>query len=58
MNGGAVAFLTHSKYGRDGTEITINSDSGYYTGGGSGANVTIHSLLAKNNLCNISVTKI
>ena len=29
---GAVAYLTHSKYGRNKTEITING-SGYYTGG-------------------------
>ena len=33
---GAVAYLTHSKYGRNGTEITINSNSDFYTGGGSG----------------------
>ncbi len=33
---GAVAYLTDSKYGRNGTEVTINSNSNYYTGGGSG----------------------
>ena len=34
---GVVAYLTESKYGRNGTEITINSNGGtYYTGGGSG----------------------
>ena len=34
---GAVAYLTESKYGRNGTEITINNnESTYYTGGGSG----------------------
>ena len=33
---GAVAYLTDSKYGRNGTEITINSNSDFYTGGGSG----------------------
>ncbi len=33
---GAVAYLTESKYGRNGTEITVNSNSNYYTGGGSG----------------------
>ena len=33
---GAVAFLTHSKYGRKGQEVTINSNSSYYTGGGTG----------------------
>ena len=33
---GAVAYLTESKYGRNGTEITANSSSEDYTGGGSG----------------------
>ena len=33
---GAVAFLTHSRYGRNGQEIAINSNSSYYTGGDSG----------------------
>ena len=33
---GAVLYLTESKYGRNGTEMTINSNSNYYTGGGSG----------------------
>ena len=34
---GAVAYLTESKYGRNGTEVTINNNgSTYYTGGGSG----------------------
>ena len=34
---GAVAYLTESKYGRNGTEITIsNNGITYYTGGGSG----------------------
>ena len=33
---GAVAFLTHSRYGRNGQEVTINSNSSYYTGGGTG----------------------
>ncbi len=32
---GAVAYFAESKYGRNGTEITINSNS-TYTGGGSG----------------------
>ena len=32
MNGGAVAYLTNSKYGRNGTEITINNSSDYITG--------------------------
>ena len=29
---GAVAYLTHSKYGRNGTEIAINNSSDYITG--------------------------
>ena len=35
---GAVAYLTHSIYGRNRNEITINSNSSYsyYTGGGTG----------------------
>ena len=34
---GAVAYLTESKYGRNGTEVTINNNGEtYYTGGGSG----------------------
>ena len=34
---GAVAYLTHSKYGRNGEEIEINNNgSTYYTGGGTG----------------------
>ena len=32
---GAVAYLAQSKYGKN-SEVTINSDSNYYTGGGSG----------------------
>lgn len=31
---GAVAYLTHSQYGRNGNEITINADSSYITGSG------------------------
>ena len=32
---GAVAYLTESKYGRNGTEVTINNNgTTYYTGGG------------------------
>ena len=34
---GAVAYLTESKYGRNGTEVTTNnSGTTYYTGGGNG----------------------
>ena len=29
---GAVAYLTHSKYGRNGTEVTINNNSNFLTG--------------------------
>ena len=32
---GAVAYLAHSKYGRNATEITINDNTSYYTGGGN-----------------------
>ena len=32
---GAVAYLSKSKYGKNG-EVTINDNSSYYTGGGSG----------------------
>ena len=34
---GAVAYLTESKYGRNTTAVTRNTDSGYYTGGASTA---------------------
>ena len=34
---GAVAYLTESKYGRNGTAVSRNSSSSYYTAGGSGA---------------------
>ena len=33
---GAVAYLSKSKYGKQNEEVTINSNSSYYTGGGSG----------------------
>ena len=33
---GAVAYLTHSKYGRNGTEIAINNSSDYITGSSGG----------------------
>ena len=32
---GAVAYLSNSRYGKN-DEVTINSNSSYYTGGGSG----------------------
>ena len=38
---GAVAYLTHSQYGRNGKEIAINSSSSYITGtGGTNASTT------------------
>ncbi len=33
---GAVAYLTHSKYGRNGTEVSVNQCTGYITGAGRG----------------------
>ena len=33
---GALAYLTHSKYGRNGTEITLSNNASYYTGGDNG----------------------
>ena len=32
---GATAYLAHSEYGRNGTEVTLNNNSGYNTGGGT-----------------------
>lgn len=38
---GAVAYLTESKYGRNGTEVTINNNgTTYYTGGGANKTYT------------------
>ena len=34
---GAVAYLTHSRYGRNGKEIDINNSSDYITGNGGGS---------------------
>ncbi len=34
---GAVAYLTHSQYGRNGTEIAINDSDLFYTGGAEGS---------------------
>ena len=34
---GAVAYLTHSQYGRNGNEIDINNSSSYITGNGGGS---------------------
>jgi len=37
VNGGATAYLTHSQYGRNGNEITINNSSSYTTGNAGGS---------------------
>ena len=42
---GAVAYLTESKYGRNGTEVTKNNNSSY-TAGASGATPTTYKLLS------------
>ena len=36
---GAVAYLTHSQYGRNGYEIDINNSTSYITGNGSGSTI-------------------
>ncbi len=41
---GAVAYLTDSKYGRNGTAVSINSHDGNYTGGADGATVLTNPL--------------
>ena len=41
---GAVAYLTHSQYGRAREEVTINGSGSYYTGGASGAKATTNPL--------------
>ena len=41
---GAVAYLTESKYGRNGTAVSINTSNSYYTAGASGATPTTNSL--------------
>ncbi len=33
---GAVAYLTHSKFGRNGTEVSVNQCTGFITGAGRG----------------------
>ena len=37
---GAVAYLTESKYGRNGTAVSKNTNTSYYTAGASGATAT------------------
>ena len=39
---GAVVYLTHSSYGRNGTQVEVNKS--YYTGGTSGATATTNVL--------------
>ena len=41
---GAVAYLTESKYGRNGTAVSINASSSYYTAGANGATPTTNPL--------------
>ena len=36
---GAVAYLTHSKYGRNKEELTVNTSGSYYTGGTTDKNI-------------------
>lgn len=36
---GVVAYLTHSKYGRNKEELTVNTNSDYYTGGNNDKNI-------------------
>ena len=53
MNGGAVAYLTHSQYGRNGNEVTINNNSSYITGI-AGYRVTASSSSSTTNTYNTS----
>ncbi|MFA5459231.1 MAG: type II secretion system protein, partial [Bacilli bacterium] len=39
---GAVAYLSKSSYGQENTEITINNNTDFYTGGGSGDSYVIN----------------
>ena len=48
---GAVAYLAHSKYGRNATEITINANGSYYTAGGSGATAHTNVLQSTTGNC-------
>ncbi len=51
---GAVAYLAHSAYGRNASEVTINSNSSFYTGGGTGvAYVTNIAQSTTNNIYGI-----
>ena len=46
---GAVAYLAHSKYGLNGQEIAINTNSSYITGIGSGSTTSIASVTNQYN---------
>ena len=48
---GAVAYLSHSKYGRNKTERASNSNSNYYTAGGSGATTHTNVLQSTTGNC-------
>ena len=41
---GAVAYLAESKYGRNGTAVSRNTDNGYYTAGENGAKPSTNKL--------------
>lgn len=51
MNGGAVAYLTHSPYGRNGNEIIINNSSSFITGN-AGGSVSASSASGTTNVYN------
>ena len=49
---GAVSYLAHSKYGLNGAEICINTNSSYITGVGSGSTTSTTSVTDKYNTAN------
>ena len=49
---GAVAYLAHSKYGLNGDEICINTNSSHITGVGSGSTTSTTSVTDKYNTAN------
>lgn len=52
---GAVAYLAHSQYGRNGFEIDINNSSYYITGNGSGSTTTTTSVAGVANEYNTEI---
>lgn len=46
---GAVAYLTHSKYGLNGEEIGINTNSNYLTGSGNDGSSAYNTNVGKNS---------